>query len=325
MMGFKNKIVSPVMFSIVFNSFDNKFNNTLDIEYESFDMKGEISMLTVNNVSKKYKNKEIINNINMNINEGSSLAILGNNGAGKTTLIKIMLGLLIPTTGEVLYNKVEINKIKNKYLGIVGVVLEGNRNIYWYLTPWENLYYFGRLLGVSDENIKERGKELLILFDLYSVADKKISTFSRGMKQKVAVVISLLNNPKILFLDEPTLGLDVITKNKLIECLIKIKNKGTTIILTTHQLDIVDKIADKIYFLKNGRLLEEDKKNISFDESLIQISLKNRKTLNILDGQYIQSLILFLIENGEEIISIVKRSKNLEDIFLEIYKEKNND
>lgn len=281
-------------------------------------------MLNIKNISKNYKQKSVLKNINLTLSKGNSIAILGENGAGKTTFIKIMLGLLRPTTGIITYYGKNINKLRQEYLNAVGVVLEGNRNIYWYLSPWENLYYFGRLLGIDEKKIKSRGKELLKLFDLDKVENCKVSTFSRGMKQKVAIVIALLNNPKILFLDEPTLGLDVITKNKLIECLINIKKRGTIIVLTTHQLEIVDKIAEQIYFLKDGSLIKKDSKDIFefLNNSIIQINLKNRKILNIVDGSHIQNLISFLIENNEIVEVVQKRKQTLEEFFLEIYKEK---
>lgn len=281
-------------------------------------------MLNIKNISKNYKQKSVLKNINLTLSKGNSIAILGENGAGKTTFIKIMLGLLRPTTGIITYYGKNINKLRQEYLNAVGVVLEGNRNIYWYLSPWENLYYFGRLLGIDEKKIKSRGKELLKLFDLDKVENCKVSTFSRGMKQKVAIVIALLNNPKILFLDEPTLGLDVITKNKLIECLINIKKRGTIIVLTTHQLEIVDKIAEQIYFLKDGSLIKKDSKDIFqfLNNSIVQINLKNRKILNIVDGSHIQNLISFLIANNEIVEVVQKRKQTLEEFFLEIYKEK---
>ncbi|WP_297489368.1 ABC transporter ATP-binding protein [uncultured Cetobacterium sp.] len=280
-------------------------------------------MLEVTGISKNFKNNQVLKEINFKILDGESIAILGSNGAGKTTLIKIMLGLLLPTKGEVSFNNINIKEIRSKYLNLIGVVLEGNRNIYWYLTPWENLNYFGGLLGIKKNDIKKRGKELLELFDLSDVSNEKIDTFSRGMKQKVAIIIALLNKPKILFLDEPTLGLDIITRNKLIDCLLKIKKEGTTIILTTHQLEIVDQIVDRTFFLKEGELFLEKNQNNSliFNEILIDIDLKKRGLITLIDGDYIQNLIIFLLENGEKINSIVKRNKRLEDIFLEIYRE----
>ena len=280
-------------------------------------------MLEVTGISKNFKNNQVLKEINFKILDGESIAILGSNGAGKTTLIKIMLGLLLPTKGKVSFNNINIREIRSKYLKLIGVVLEGNRNIYWYLTPWENLNYFGGLLGIKKNDIKKRGKELLELFDLSDVSNEKIDTFSRGMKQKVAIIIALLNKPKILFLDEPTLGLDIITRNKLIDCLLKIKKKGTTIILTTHQLEIVDQIVDRSFFLKDGKLFLEKNQNNSliFNEILIDIDLKKRGLITLIDGDYIQNLIIFLLENGEKINSIVKRNKRLEDIFLEIYRE----
>ena len=280
-------------------------------------------MLEVTGISKNFKNNQVLKEINFKILDGESIAILGSNGAGKTTLIKIMLGLLLPTKGEVSFNNINIREIRSKYLNLIGVVLEGNRNIYWYLTPWENLNYFGCLLGIKKNDIKKRGKELLELFDLSDVSNEKIDTFSRGMKQKVAIIIALLNKPKILFLDEPTLGLDIITRNKLIDCLLKIKKEGTTIILTTHQLEIVDQIVDRSFFLKDGKLFLEKNQNNSliFNEILIDIDLKKRGLITLIDGDYVQNLIIFLLENGEKINSIVKRNKRLEDVFLETYRE----
>ncbi|MCT4544515.1 MAG: ABC transporter ATP-binding protein [Vallitalea sp.] len=210
-------------------------------------------ILEIRNLEKKFNNNQVLKNINLNIEEGTVLAVLGKNGSGKTTLIKLLTNILLPCNGDILYKGENIKRLRNKYIEKIGAVLEGNRNVYWYLTGEENIYYFGGLLGLSKNEIKVRGEELLKTFDLYEDRRKKVVHYSRGMQQKLAIIIALLNNPTILFLDEPAIGLDVVSKKIMID---KIKylsrNLGITIILTTHQLDVVELVADKIVLLENG-------------------------------------------------------------------------
>src|SRR5699024_9279802 len=210
---------------------------------------------TIKNLNKDYGGKDILRDISFEIKDGEILSILGKNGAGKTTLIKILTNILSKSSGEIYYRGKNLNNIGIDYYNEMSVMLEGDRNIYWYLTGMENILYFGRLYNLSDSTIKNRAEDLLKNFELYDFKDNKVSTYSRGMKQKLSLIIALINHPKVLFLDEPTLGLDVLTKNKLIDLLSQlIKTQKLTLILTSHELDIIEKLSDKILILNNGEI-----------------------------------------------------------------------
>jgi len=218
-----------------------------------------MKILKVENLTKGFKNgkKEnlVLNSINFEVNEGEIFTILGPNGEGKTTLIKLMTKLLNPSKGNIYYQGKNIAKIGEKYYKEIGCVLEGNRNTYWFLSAMENILYFGRLYGLKDDYIVEKGTELLEFFGLINDKDKKVGQFSLGMQQKLSIIISLIHKPRILFLDEPTLGLDVVSKIDIIEMLKYLtKTEGVTIILTSHQMDVIEKIADRVMLLKDSRI-----------------------------------------------------------------------
>ncbi|AZR74274.1 hypothetical protein BBF96_13205 [Anoxybacter fermentans] len=249
-------------------------------------------ILKVNDLTKVYRNNRkeelALDSINFHVNEGEIFSILGENGAGKTTLIKLMTNLLTPSKGEILYQGKNITMMGKDYYKKIGVVLEGNRNLYWYLSAYENIYYFGRLLGLNKNTIENRANELLGFFGLYNEKDKKVGNFSRGMQQKLAIIISLLHEPKILFLDEPTLGLDVLSKRDMIKKIRYLsRNDNVTVIITSHQLDVIEKVADRVLILKKGKIEFLDtvfslKKIYSNNKYIIKVE-------KILDESYIKN------------------------------------
>src|SRR5262249_5065163 len=147
--------------------------------------------------------------LNMSIPEGEVFSFLGPNGAGKTTTIKMVCGLITPTSGQITLNGYDIARQSRKAVSQIGVVLEGARNIYWRLSAWENLLYFGRLRGCSDKKLKALAEQLLRELDLWDRRNDPVRFFSRGMQQKIALASALVTDPSIILLDEPTLGLDV--------------------------------------------------------------------------------------------------------------------
>jgi ABC-2 type transport system ATP-binding protein len=301
-------------------------------------MIGVIKMIySVINLNKKIKNKSILNNINFNIDKGSIISVLGKNGAGKTTLIKIMSGLLQKTSGQIYYNELELYKIKSSYYNEVSVILEGDRNTYWYLTGIENILYFGRLHKIPDKIINERAYKLLKQFDLFESKNVKVCNYSRGMKQKLSIIISLINNPSVLFLDEPTLGLDVWSKNSLVE-IIKdlVKNNNLTVILTSHQLDVVEQLSKEVILLDDGKVIyqgsiekfkNEDKciyevhykGNLILNNEYFEI-LKNKEDngncIRLETNNSFNDLFQFFKKQDCEIISISKENRTLEDFML---------
>jgi ABC-2 type transport system ATP-binding protein len=158
----------------------------------------------------RYGNKlvEAVRSVSLSLASGEVLAFLGANGAGKTTTIKMIAGLIRPDAGQVRIAGVDPHS-NSQALQMLGAVLKGNRNLYWRLTPEENLEYFGVLKGLSCREARRRGRVLLERFGLLSKCHTTVQTLSRGMQQKLAIAVALIHQPQLLLLDEPTLGLDV--------------------------------------------------------------------------------------------------------------------
>ncbi|HLZ81816.1 MAG TPA: ABC transporter ATP-binding protein [Ktedonobacteraceae bacterium] len=145
-----------------------------------------------------------VDDLNLVVEAGQVFGFLGANGAGKTTTIKMMCGLITPTTGLIRIGGHDVSRERSAVMHLIGAVLEGTRNVYWRLTAWQNLMYFGHLKGSWGKELKERAKELLGELDLWERRNDPLRTFSRGMQQKVAIACALIGNPSIILLDEPT-------------------------------------------------------------------------------------------------------------------------
>lgn len=212
-------------------------------------------MYEVINISKSYGEKLVLNNISFNTSKGEIVSIVGKNGSGKTTLLKIMICLINASSGKILFQNKNIHDYNQSIYKYLGVVLEDSRNVYYYMSLMDNIYYFSSLMGLSSKYIKKNAKDLLDFFNLYDVRNKNVGTFSRGMIQKVSLLLSMIHKPDVLFLDEPTLGLDILSKEELILKLKNIaKNNNTTIILTSHQSDVIENMSDRLFYLKNGNI-----------------------------------------------------------------------
>ena len=204
------------------------------------------------NLNKKYKEKTAVNEINLKINQGELFALLGTNGAGKTTTIKMLSTLILPTDGEIKINGLDIIKDRQKIKEILNVSPQETA-IAPNLSVKENLEFMAGVYQIS--NKKEKINELIEMFKLDEVLNQKAKTLSGGWQRKVSIAISLINEPKILFLDEPTLGLDVIARKELWAIIEKLKGK-ITIILTTHYMEEAESLSDRIGIMAKGRLVD---------------------------------------------------------------------
>ncbi len=204
------------------------------------------------NLTKKYKDKLAVNNLDLKIKEGELFALLGVNGAGKTTTIKMLSGLIMPTSGDITIEGMNMKKDVFKIKEILNVSPQETA-IAPNLTVKENLEF---MAGVYQINNKEdKINELIKQFKLNEVINKKAKTLSGGWQRKVSIAISLINDPKILFLDEPTLGLDVIARKELWKVIEGLKGKKT-IILTTHYMEEAESLSDRIGIMANGNLID---------------------------------------------------------------------
>lgn len=207
----------------------------------------------------RYQGKviEAVRDVSLTIAAKEVLAFLGPNGAGKTTTIKMIAGLILPDDGWVRIADRDPHR-DSQALRMLGAVLEGNRNLYWRLTPEENLEYFGVLRGLSRRVARQRGQELLERFDLLPKRRTTVQTLSRGMQQKLAIAVALVHQPQLLLLDEPTLGLDVEATESVKSLVREIAREGCAILLTTHQLDIAEELSDRVAIIHRGEIIAEE-------------------------------------------------------------------
>lgn len=202
------------------------------------------------------QNITAVKDVSLNIHPQEVLAFLGPNGAGKTTSIKMIAGLIQPDAGWVKIAGIDPHR-NPAALQNLGAVLEGNRNLYWRLTPQENLEYFGVLKGLSRREARKSGLALLDRFGLMSKRQTAVENLSRGMQQKLAFAVALVHKPELLLLDEPTLGLDVEATEDVKILIKEIAAAGCAILLTTHQLSIAEELADRVAIIQSGEIITE--------------------------------------------------------------------
>lgn len=207
-------------------------------------------MIIIKGLTKRFKNLTAVDNMNLEIKENSTFALLGLNGAGKTTLINMLSTLTVPTSGTAEINGFDLLKDKVKIREILNISPQETA-IAKKLTVRENLETFAILYGIK--NKKQRANELIEQFGLQKKADCVTKTLSGGQMRRLSIALALINNPKILFLDEPTLGLDVKARRNLWEIIETLKSK-MTIILTTHYLEEVESLADDIAIISGGKI-----------------------------------------------------------------------
>lgn len=201
---------------------------------------------------------QAVDHLSLTIPAGQVVAFLGPNGAGKTTTIKMLGGLVTPTSGQMRLNGYDVGRERAMAVRQIGAVLEGARNVYWQLSAWQNLLYFGRLKGLHRKLIAPRAEWLLRQLSLWEPRHQAVGGFSRGMQQKVAIAAALIADPPILLLDEPTLGLDVQAARTVKDWIVQIAHEqGKTILLTTHQLALAQEISDRVAIIHQGRLLAD--------------------------------------------------------------------
>lgn len=233
-------------------------------------------MIEIKNLTKKFKDKIAVNNISLTINEGELFSLLGTNGAGKTTTIKMMSTLILPTSGEIKVEGYDIKKDNMKIKEIINVSPQETA-IAPNLSVKENLEFMAGVYKIKNKD--EKINELIEIFKLQEVLKQKAKTLSGGWQRKLSIAISLINNPKILFLDEPTLGLDVIARRELWSVIEKLKGK-ITIILTTHYMEEAESLSDKVGIMNKGNLIEvgtpkeliEKAGTKNFEEAFVKIA-----------------------------------------------------
>jgi len=221
-----------------------------------------MAVLRAENLHKTFHSRgravRAVSGVSLLVEQGEVLAFLGPNGAGKTTTIKMVAGLVRPDRGLVRIEERDPHR-DPWTLRRLGAVLEGNRNVYWRLTPLENLEYFGVLRGLTARAARRRGEMLLRRFDLDHKKNALTQQLSRGMQQKLAIAVSLVREPALLLLDEPTLGLDVEAAETVKQIVRELAAEGQAIVLTTHHLDVAQQLSDRVAIIREGRIVAKDR------------------------------------------------------------------
>lgn len=228
---------------------------------------------------KKRKVIKAVDQLSFAIDRGEVFGLLGPNGAGKTTTIKIMSTLLIPTVGTVEVLGLDAVKQHEQLRPRIGVVFGGERSLYWRLSARDNLTFFADLYRVPRATQKKIIPALLEQAGLSEVADRRVETFSKGMKQRLTIIRGLVNSPEVLFLDEPTIGLDPVGAHELRQLVANLARQGTTVILTTHYMAEAEVLCDRIGVIKNGKLAALDSpaklKYLSVGLAVVEVSLQH--------------------------------------------------
>ena len=281
-----------------------------------------MKVIEVNNLVKKYGDLTAVNNISFSVNEGSICAILGPNGSGKTTTIKSICNLIIPDEGNIkLFGKDNKKSIDN-----IAALFEGTRNLYWRLTPRENLRYFAGIRGLGGKKIERKIDELLDRFDLEDKKDTVVNNLSRGMRQKVAIAMTLICDTDIIILDEPTLGLDVKSFMEIKNMLRYISNNmKKTVLLSTHDMNLVEEVCEDIIILNRGNIIAQDTIGNLLDmfrSMTYEINLQDTITED--QKEYLSSLEneFYLINDGDALEIDILDSKDIYKI-IDILKLKN--
>jgi ABC-2 type transport system ATP-binding protein len=212
--------------------------------------------IVVSELSKSYRpdRPPAVRGISFRVEPGEILGLLGPNGAGKTTTVKMILGLILPTSGSVRLAGYDPARRRRDALSRAGALLEGARNVYWRLSARANLEYFGALKGLRGGRLAARIDEVLCLVGLADRADEEVRRLSRGMQQKVALAVAVLHDPDVLLLDEPTLGLDVQAARTIEGAIRRLAGEeGKAILLTTHQMALSQRVCDRIFVIDGGR------------------------------------------------------------------------
>lgn len=313
-------------------------NKKFKIKEKEKGLKGSLKSI----VRPQYKTINAVNDISFSVEEGEILAFIGPNGAGKSTTIKMLTGILYPTDGKIKVMDLEPSKQRKQLSYKIGTVFGQKEQLWTHLTPYDNFKFFGAIYDIPDKQIEERIKELSTTFELEKFINTPVRNLSLGQRIRCEIVAALIHNPEILFLDEPTIGLDPVVKEN-IRKLIKKMNKelGTTIFLTSHDVGDIEKLCKRVIIINNGKIIMDDSmNNLKYhylNKKIIEVKMKEKvdlkdedgikilkdKGYNLkieLDGQKKSVTDIIKMLDADNLIDINISSIPLEDIITQIYK-----
>ncbi|MBS4538454.1 ABC transporter ATP-binding protein [Clostridium sp. D2Q-11] len=303
-------------------------------------------MIKAENLCKRYGNNKVLKGVNFNVEKGEVYGFLGHNGAGKTTTMNILAGIIDYNDGNIKINSLDMKENRTNLKGTIGYLPEEPK-FYPYMTANEYLAFIGEVLGFDKNKIKSRNKELLELVKLEESCNRKIGGYSRGMKQRLGIAVSMYNNPEILLLDEPSSALDPTGRKDVVDIIEDLKDLGITVFLSTHILSDIERVCDRVGILQGGKIILEEKldilkkrylhpiydiefeKNIkediinTIDKDWIEEIKVYKNIMNIYVNEDIDSrdIMKVIAEINLPILSLNLRRSNLEDIFIKVVSE----
>lgn len=313
-------------------------NKKFKIKEKEKGLKGSIKSIA----KPQYKEINAVNDISFDVEKGEILAFIGPNGAGKSTTIKMLTGILYPTEGEIKVIGMEPSKQRKQLSYKIGTVFGQKEQLWMHLTPYDNFKFFGAIYDIPNDVIEERIQELVNVFELEKFINTPVRNLSLGQRIRCEIVSALIHKPEILFLDEPTIGLDPVVKEN-IRKLIKKMNKelGTTIFLTSHDIGDIEKLCKRVIIINNGKIIMDDSMaNLKYhylNKKIIEVKTKEKVNLkeddgikiikdkgyNLkleIDGQKKSITDIIKIIDADNIVDINISSIPLEDIITQIYK-----
>ncbi|WP_440951998.1 ABC transporter ATP-binding protein [Methanococcoides sp. FTZ1] len=302
-------------------------------------------VITVEGLSKQYDGFKAVDDVSFEIKRGEIFGLLGPNGAGKSTIISILCCLLEPTSGKVTIDGLDVENNAADIKRIIGVVPQ-EISLYYTLTARENLAFYAKIYGLSGKEMKNRIDELLEMVGLTARADDRVEGYSGGMKRRINIAVALLHNPRILFLDEPSTGVDPQSRKRIYDTIRDLNRQGMTVLLTTHQMEDAEKLCHRIAIVDKGKLIaldsldgllkmvgETDIVHVTAKEipteavdiikkidKVQKVSLdEGNMTIQLVHGrELLAGIIDTLMDSGAKVESIQIKEPDLETLFLHL-------
>lgn len=276
-----------------------------------------MKVIEIKDLVKKYGENIAVDNVSLCIEEGEIYGILGPNGAGKSTTISMICSLLHPTSGTVKVLGKDMKKAPLDIKKSLGLVPQ-NIAVYRKFTAYENLKFFGELYGLRGRKLKEAIESALDFTGLLDVKNSVADTFSGGMLRRLNIACAIIHNPKILIMDEPTVGIDPQSRNHIMDAVRKLNKKGITVIYTTHYMEEVEALCSKIAIIDKGKIIvegsKEELKDIVSDKRTVKVTIDDVYKVDIKDIQSIDGVIDVIIKEDTLLINSVKEVNNLDRI-----------
>ena len=300
-----------------------------------------MKILEIKKISKEYGDMIAVNDIDLKVKKGEIFGILGPNRAGKSTLIGMICGLIKRTSGEIIYEEKETKT--RKFKENIGIVPQ-DFALYWDLTAEENIEFFCSLYGFRGKDLKTRVNNVLDFVGLTDVRNKKASEFSGGMKRRLNIGCAIAHSPKLIIMDEPTVGIDPQSRNHILKSVLKLRDEGATVIYTSHYMQEVDDICDRIAIVDKGNVIaegtSEELKNLIGDKRVFNITVKEKidnfedklleitgiekvaysenqyKISTIKNANLLTKIIETTLSLGGKIVNIENSEPTLENVFL---------